>query len=58
MSAALMWEFYDAVHAHPGGCEICGDDDEFRPNIEAFEETGKVMCDSCFDAHCEAQADD
>lgn len=58
MSAVYAWAFYDAVHAHSGGCAICGDDDEFAPNVEAFEETGQIICDDCFEAHCEAEADE
>jgi hypothetical protein len=58
MSAVYAWAFYDAVHAHSGGCQICGDDDEFAPNVEAFEETGEIICDACFEEQCEAQADD
>jgi hypothetical protein len=58
MGVARAWAFYDAVHDHSGGCAICGDDDEFSPNIEAFEETGTIICDSCFEAQCEALADD
>ena len=38
-----LWRLYDAVTDHLGGCAICGDDDEFRPNVEAFEETGQIM---------------
>lgn len=53
-----LWRFYDAVTDHPGGCAVCGDDDEFRPNVEAFEETGQIMCDDCFEAQCEAEADE
>ena len=49
MSAVYAWAFYDAVHAHSGGCQCCGDDDEFSPNAEAFEETGEIVCDACWD---------
>jgi hypothetical protein len=58
MSATKAWAFYDAVIDHVGGCQVCGDDDEFSPNAEAFEDTGAIMCDLCFDAQCEGQADD
>jgi hypothetical protein len=44
------WAFYDAVHAHSGGCQICGDDDEFRPDEEAFNETGEIICGDCWEA--------
>ena len=44
------WAFYDAVHAHPGGCQICSETDEFSPNAEAFEETGEIMCGDCWEA--------
>lgn len=49
MSAAKAWAFYDAVMANTGGCQVCCDDDGFRANAEAFEETGEIMCDECWD---------
>jgi len=58
MGALSTWRMYDAVTAHVGGCQMCGDDDEFAPNVEAFEDTGMIICDACFEAHCEAVADD
>lgn len=54
MSAVKAWAFYDAVHAHPGGCQDCGDDDAFSPNVEAFEETDRIICGPCWEAVCEA----
>ena len=30
------------------GCEYCGDED-FTPNIEAFEISGEIVCDECAD---------
>ena len=29
-------------------CEVCGEED-FSPNIEAFEISGKLLCDECAD---------
>jgi len=58
MSTAKVWALYDAVTGHLGGCAICGDDDEFSPNIEAFEETEMLICDACYEAQCEAEADE
>ena len=52
-----LWRLYDAVTGHLGGCAICGDDDEFSPDIEAFEETGVLICSACFEAQCEALED-
>ena len=49
MSAEKAWAFYDAVTDHVGGCQVCGDDDEFSPNVEAFEETGEILCNDCWD---------
>jgi hypothetical protein len=58
MSAAKVWALFDAMEAHSGGCVICGDDDEFSPDIEAFEEVGVLMCSACFEGQCEADADE
>ena len=44
------WAFYDAVQSHSGGCQCCGDDDEFSPDVEAFEETGEILCALCWEA--------
>ena len=44
------WAFYDAVEAHSGGCQVCGDNDEFSPDVEAFEETGEILCTLCWEA--------
>ena len=57
MSAAKVWALFDAMEIHPGGCAICGDDDEFSPDIEAFEETEMLICSACFEAQCEALED-
>jgi hypothetical protein len=54
MSAAKAWAFYDAVQPHPGGCQRCGDDEEFSPNAEAFEETNEIMCGDCWEAEATA----
>jgi hypothetical protein len=58
MSNAKVWALMDAMEIHPGGCAVCGDDDEFSPDIEAFEETGVLICSACFEAQCEAEADE
>lgn len=47
MSAAKAWAYYDAASAHSGGCSVCGDNDEFSPSVEAFEETGETVCTDC-----------
>jgi hypothetical protein len=57
MSAVYAWAFYDAVHAHSGGCQACGEDDEFSPNAEAFEETGEIICGDCWEADQERCAE-
>ena len=49
MSAAKAWAFYDAVMANTDGCQVCCETDEFSPNAEAFEETGEIVCDACWD---------
>lgn len=36
-------------------CPGCGET-HFSPNVEAFELTGKLVCDDCFD--CETDDDD
>lgn len=49
MTAANAWAFYDAVMDRTRhGCETCSAD-EFYPNAEAFEETGEIVCDACWD---------
>ncbi len=54
------WAYYDAVQAHAGGCTTCGDDDEFSPDVEAFEETGRIVCTPCWasEAAADEEADD
>lgn len=45
-----LWRLHDTMAApHTPGCAICGDDDEFSPNVEAFERSGKLICDACAD---------
>jgi formylmethanofuran dehydrogenase subunit E len=36
-------------------CETC-EEDEFSPNIEAFEISGKIVCDDCADEIFEANS--
>lgn len=39
--------------ADTGCCALCGDPvDEFGCLVEAFEATGKIICEGCFDEHC------
>lgn len=39
--------------ANPGAsifaesCARCGEDEEFSPNVEAFEISGELVCDDC-----------
>lgn len=39
--SAMLWRLMDACLYGPGGCVMCGDEDEFSPDIEAFEVTGE-----------------
>ena len=55
MTPAKAWAFYDAATHNGGGCQRCGDDDEFSPVAEAWEDTGEIMCGDCWEAHCEAE---
>jgi len=47
------WAYYDAAQAHTGGCTVCGDDDEFSPDAEAFEDTGRIVCTGCWVAEAD-----
>lgn len=47
--SAMLWRLMDACLYGPGGCVMCGEDDEFSPDIEAFETTGKLICSPCFE---------
>ena len=38
----------------PDTCDCCAAD-EIAPNVEAFEITGEIMCDGCWQDHCERQ---
>ena len=56
MTANKAWAFYDAVMDRARhGCETCSAD-EFYPNAEAFEETGEIVCDACWDDELAEQA--
>jgi formylmethanofuran dehydrogenase subunit E len=44
-----LFNLMDAMAIPRGGCETCGEV-EFSPNVEAFEETGQIMCDECAEA--------
>ena len=45
-----IWRLHDAMQFEAGGCAICGDQDEFSPNVEAFEITGKLICSDCWES--------
>lgn len=47
--SAMIWRLHDAMAEANGGCIICGDQDGFSPNVEAFERTGCLICGDCFD---------
>lgn len=55
--SAQVWRMMDAIFdmSRPAGCAVCGEADEFSPNVEAFEVSGKLVCDECaeeiIDAH-------
>jgi len=51
---AMLWRLHDAMVFAEGGCAFCGDQDEFSPDVEAFELTGKLICSVCWEAECEA----
>jgi superfamily II helicase len=56
MTANKAWAFYDAVMDRARhGCETCSAD-EFYPNAEAFEETGEIVCNACWDDEQAEQA--
>lgn len=37
--SAMLWRLHDTMFVTKGGGVICGDDDGFAPDAEAFEET-------------------
>jgi len=47
--SAMLWRLHDAMMFAEGGCALCGDTDEFSPDTEAFELTGKLICTVCFE---------
>ena len=51
--AKVRWNMHDAMLGRTasggGGCEHCGETDEFSPNVEAFELSGELVCDDCAD---------
>lgn len=46
-----LWNLHDAVMAGeaPADCPDCGAD-EWSPSAEAFETTGRIVCEDCADA--------
>jgi hypothetical protein len=38
----------------PDTCDKCSTD-EISPNVEAFEITGELLCDDCWQDYCERQ---
>lgn len=50
------WALRDAMEGC-NGCQDCGDDDEFSPNLEAFELFSKLVCDDCAEAIFENEID-
>jgi predicted CXXCH cytochrome family protein len=51
----VTWLLHDAVRDNRGGCQVCHEA-EYSPNVEAFSDTGKVICDVCWDSYCEERA--
>lgn len=47
--SAMLWRLHDAMIFAEGGCALCGETDEFSPDVEAFELTGKLICTVCFE---------
>lgn len=43
------------TRALEGVCHVCGEDD-FSPNVEAFEICGEITCDDCADEVFEANS--
>lgn len=54
---AALWKLHDAVMAGecPTDCPDCGAD-EWSPSAEAFEATGRLVCEDCADAALEQAA--
>ncbi len=54
MSALALWNLHDAVMAGecPNDCPDCGAD-EWSPSAEAYETTGRLVCEHCADAAME-----
>ena len=54
MTARALWNLHDAVIADgcPNDCPDCGAD-EWSPSAEAYETTGRLVCEHCADAAME-----
>ena len=54
---AALWKLHDAVMDREctTDCPDCGTD-EWSPSAEAFEATGRLVCDHCADAALEKAA--
>lgn len=50
MSANALWNLHDAIMAgeHPNNCPDCGADG-WSPSADAFEATGRLVCENCAD---------
>jgi len=50
-----LWNLHDAIMAGEGtnDCPDCGAD-EWSPSAEAYETTGRLVCEYCADAAMEA----
>ena len=57
MTARGLWNLHDAVMAGecPNDCPDCGAD-EWSPSVEAYETTGRLVCEHCADAAMEQSA--
>lgn len=56
MSASAMWNLHEAVMAGcPNDCPDCGAE-EWSPSAEAYEQTGRLVCEDCADAAIEKES--
>ncbi|MGU3457258.1 hypothetical protein ACLBV5_13200 [Brevundimonas sp. M1A4_2e] len=57
MTARALWNLHDALMAgeFPNDCPDCGAD-EWSPSVEAFETTGRLVCEDCAEAAMEQEA--
>ena len=52
--SAVKNHFHDEINAE--ACDQCGET-VMEANVEAFEIVGDILCDDCWQAHCERQWD-